>query len=65
MSVNDWMFAAVDAVLWYAFLYYFLFSVKNSVNLYKSAFILLVLMYAAFIVCPWFRNTPGWIALFG
>ena len=65
MTMTDWMFVGVDAALWYTFLYYFLYSIKKDVNLFKSAFVLLIILYAAFIACPWMRATDAWIRLFG
>ncbi len=52
--------AAIEACLWYGFLWYFLYAIKNDVNLYVSALILLALMYAAGLSCPFIRNTQAW-----
>lgn len=65
MTIMDWVFNLVTAVLWYWFLYYFLYSIKNKVNLYQAAFILLILCYAAFIACPFIRYSAAWKALLG
>lgn len=60
MSTKDWLLALVEAALWYVFLYYFLFSVKNEVNLYQSAFALLAIAYLASISCPLVRHSGAW-----
>lgn len=61
MSIKDWFFALIEAALWYVFLYYFLFSVKNEVNLYQSAFVLLAIAYLASISCPLVRHSGAWL----
>jgi len=58
-SMNK-VFAVVEAILWYTFFYFFLYCVKNEVNLFMSAFILVALVYGATISCPWFRSTDAW-----
>lgn len=63
MSTKNWVMAIVEAVLWYLFIYYLLWSVKNDVSVAQSALILLALAYAASISCPWFRNSGGWLRL--
>ncbi|MFA6227458.1 MAG: hypothetical protein WC631_03210 [Candidatus Paceibacterota bacterium] len=60
MSAKNWSWGIAEAVIWYIAVYYFLFVIKNEVNLYWSALILLVLSYAGMIACPWFRNTNAW-----
>ncbi|HJO14642.1 MAG TPA: hypothetical protein QGG70_01170 [Candidatus Pacearchaeota archaeon] len=45
---------AIEAVIWFFFIYYFLYTIKNPVNLWVSALILLVLGYIGTITCPWF-----------
>ena len=60
MKLMNMILAAVEACLWYGALYYFLYSIKNDVNLYLSALILLILVYGAGMSCPWFRNTAAW-----
>lgn len=42
----------LDAILWYALIYYALYCIKNLVNLYISSFILLLLLSAALAACP-------------
>ncbi|MBW2985410.1 hypothetical protein KY313_02030 [Candidatus Woesearchaeota archaeon] len=60
MKRSDWTLSIVEAIIWFFFLYYLLFSIKNEVNLWMSAFILLVLAYVGTITCPWFRNTAAY-----
>jgi hypothetical protein len=45
----------VNAVIWFFFVYYLLYSIKNPVNLWTSSLVLLILAYAGTITCPWFR----------
>ena len=59
MDTKDWFFAVVEAVIWFAFIYYALYSIKNPVNLFMSALILLVLAYIGTLTCPWFRKTQA------
>jgi len=65
MTIKNWIFAGIEAILWYAFIYGIFYTIKNDVNLYVASFIILVIAYAASISCPWFRNTDAWKRLFG
>ncbi|MFQ6119988.1 MAG: hypothetical protein ACE5KE_08895 [Methanosarcinales archaeon] len=65
MNVKDWFLTGVEAVVWYGFIYYTLYSIKNDVNLFVSALILLALAYIGTISCPWFRQTKAFKELFG
>lgn len=65
MKTTDWVRAIVEAVIWFFFIYYFLWSVRNPVNLWESALILIVLAYAAALVCPWLRHTTAWRRMTG
>jgi hypothetical protein len=60
MNIKDWILSFVEAALWYCMIYYSLFSIKNPVNLYHSALIILVLVYAATIACPFVRHMQAW-----
>jgi len=55
MDKKEGLMYVVEAVIWFFFVYYLLYSIKNPVNLWVSALILLVLAYAGTITCPWFR----------
>ncbi len=61
-TTTDWILAAVEAIIWYGFICYFLYSIKNSVNIYQSALILLVMAYVAAICCPWTRRMLKFIS---
>lgn len=42
----------INTIVWYAFFYYLLYSIKHDINLAKAALILLVLFSLGFITCP-------------
>jgi len=64
MEAKDWFFAGIEVVVWYGFIYYGLYSIKNPVNLFLSALVLLALAYIGTISCPWFRRTKAFKELF-
>lgn len=64
MCKKDWILAGVELVLWYAWFYIFLYSLKHDVNLYMVAGLLIVIMYAASISCPLVRHSKAWRRLF-
>lgn len=59
MNTKDWFLVIVELVVWYGFIYYVLYAMKNPVNLYFGALILLVLAYIGIVSCPWFRKTKA------
>ena len=65
MKKGDILRGILEAIIWYVFIYYFLYVLKNPVDLWLSTLILLVLMYAGVSVCPWVRNTCGWRRMMG
>ena len=65
MKSKDWFWAIVEAVIWYGFIYYLLYAIKNPVGLRQSALVLLVIGYLGTIACPWLRNTEGWRRMLG
>ncbi|GBE19472.1 MAG TPA: hypothetical protein ENG87_03055 [Candidatus Pacearchaeota archaeon] len=65
MNTKDWLLAGVEVVAWYGFIYYLLYSIKNPVNLYVSALILLALVYIGTLSCPWFRRTEAFKKMLG
>lgn len=65
MKTKDMFLGIVEAGLWFWFAYYFLDSVKNPVNLWQSAAILVVTGYLAAWACPLIRNSDGWRRAFG
>ncbi len=56
----DWVWSGVDLGLWYLFIYYWLYTLENEVELARAAVVLLVLLVAAVVACPWFRRTEAW-----
>lgn len=65
MKPKDKFLAVVEAALWYVVTYYTLYSIKNDVNLYQSALIILVLAYLAAWACPLIRHSEPWKRTFG
>ena len=60
MKKIDLLRGILEAGIWYVFIYYLLYVLENSVELWSAALILLALMYAGIFVCPWIRYTDGW-----
>ena len=54
--LNNWSFwialTLVNALVWYIFICYLLYSIRHKVSIYKSGFILLVLCYIGIATCP-------------
>ena len=65
MKKGDILRGILEAIIWYVFIYYFLYVLKNPVDLWVAALILLFLMYAGVSVCPWVLNTCGWRRMMG
>ncbi|MFH1145505.1 MAG: hypothetical protein V1707_00890 [bacterium] len=65
MKPKDWLLAIVEAILWYGFIYYLLYAIKNEVDIAQASLILLVIMYLATISCPWVRNSVAWRRMWG
>lgn len=65
MKSNDVVRAFAEAVIWYAFIVYLLYCLKNPVDIYVSGLVLLALMYLGVWVCPWVRHTTAWRRLTG
>ena len=65
MNIKDWLLAGVEVVVWYGFIYYALYSIKNPVNLFVSALILLVLAYLGTILCLRVMRTKTFKELLG
>jgi len=59
MNSKDWVLTIVEAVVWYVFILYTLYAIKNPVDLYVGALVLLILAYIGTISCPWFRRTKA------
>ena len=60
MTVLEIATGLLEAVLWYFFLWFGLDSIKKERNPWLAAAVLLALGYAAFVACPWFRDTDAW-----
>lgn len=65
MKKSDLFRGILEAGIWYVFIYYLLYVLKNPVELWSAALILLVLMYVGVFVCPWVRYTSGWRRMTG
>ena len=65
MKPKDMFLAIVEAALWFGFIYYFLYAVKNEVNIAQTALILLALAYLASWACPLIRHSSSWRRTFG
>jgi len=60
MSKKNWLWWIVEAILWYVWIYFFLYTIKNNIDISVAALILLIIGYLATLSCPWFRNTGAW-----
>jgi len=65
MKKGDLLRGILEAGIWYVFIYYLIYVLKNSVEPWSAALILLVLMYAGVFICPWVRHTDGWRKMMG
>ena len=65
MKKADIFSGIIEAIIWYVFIYYIIYILKNPVEIWLSALILLVLMYAGVSVCPWVRHTDSWRRMMG
>ncbi len=64
MKTKNLFWGVVEAVIWFTFIYYLLYAIKNPVELWKASLILLVLMYLGMASCPWIRNSDAWKKMF-
>lgn len=51
--------ALVNAVIWYFFFYYLLYSIKTTINLSQAALILLILFSLGIATCPLIVHCMG------
>jgi len=65
MTSKNIFWAIVEALIWYIFIYYFLYTIKNPVDIYSSSLILLAIMYVGMLANPWVRNTASWRKIIG
>ena len=57
---KEWSFGVAEAALWYAFVGFALDTLRTGRKLWWASLVLLALFYAAFLVCPWVRDTDAW-----
>ena len=61
METKHLLLGQLEAVVWYAFIYYWLDTIrKPGRNLWIASGVLLGLFYLGFVLCPWIRHTPAW-----
>ncbi len=65
MKKSDILRGILEAGVWYVFIYYLLYVLKNPVELWQAALVLLVLAYVGVFVCPWVRYTDSWRRMMG
>lgn len=65
MRLKNLLLGIVEFALWYWFIYFALYTIKNPVDLVGSALILLVTAYLAAWACPLVRNSDGWRRTWG
>ena len=64
MKSKDILFGIIEFIVWVVFAYYALYSLKNPVDLKLSALILVILAYVGVLVCPIFRSTSAFKAVY-
>ncbi len=62
-SILFW--GVIEAVIWYGFIYYLLYAIKNPIELWLSSAILLALMTLGTMACPWVHNSDAWLRMMG
>lgn len=65
MKKSVWIWGIIEAVIWYGFIYYLLYSLKNPVDLWFSSLVLLILVFAGTMACPWVHNSSAWRRMVG
>ena len=60
MELTDALLGLIEAICWYFFFCFGLDSIRRGRNPWWAAAILLALFYAAFVACPWVRETDAW-----
>ncbi len=65
MKRSVWVWGIVEAIIWYGFIYYLLYAIKNPVELWLSSAILLVLATLGTVACPWVQNSSAWRRMMG
>ncbi|GEM_PF-1733161 len=65
MKPKDIFLGIIEACLWIFVMYYFLYSIKNPVDVFQSAVIIVAFSYLACVCCPMIRNSCGWRRMTG
>lgn len=60
MRIRDMILLLVDGVVWYGFVYYWLFSIKNPVALPAASLLLVILAAIGIGACPLVHKTQAW-----
>ena len=59
-GIKEVLLGLLETVLWYAFIWFGLDTLRTGRTLWWASLVLLALFYAAFIACPWVRDTEAW-----
>ncbi len=57
MNAKDKFWAVIEFALWIIFTYVILYSIKNPVNIWINAIIIVIIGYCAAIACPLIRQS--------
>ena len=57
MKTKDLVLLVVSVIVWYGLIYYLLYAIKNPVDLFAAALILLVLGVIGTATCPLINRT--------
>ena len=61
MTTWHLLIGILEAIAWYFFIWYLLSTLRaKERNLWLASFVLLILAYVAFALCPWLRHTEMW-----
>ncbi|PHQ35062.1 MULTISPECIES: hypothetical protein [Rhodopirellula] len=61
MTTWHLLIGILEAIVWYFFIWYLLSTLRaKERNLWLASFVLLMLAYVAFALCPWLRHTERW-----
>jgi hypothetical protein len=58
------VYSLISSLATYAFIYYFLYVLKNNVGLASSALVLLIIMWVTVLTCPLVRNSAAYKNMF-
>ena len=60
MTSIEWLLAGVEAVCWYAFIYFLIISIKHDVSVMVYAGIITFFLYGAVLSSPLVHATQAW-----